>query len=216
MLNVPFLAVGELELLIRNRTVHVALYLVLVFLTAYTVSVLRGATFDAVALAERLPSGKHVFGAGSPAHRLPQLISIPSYLILVGGACWSALADARPPRAARPLLRHAPDRGRRHLDRGVRFRRSPPWGTSPGFSIALLAGISVMFLGFLAGPARCPCPCRWSRPRMGGLAAGLCRGAPDDARRAPTACEPAGSTVTSRSVNAHGSNGTTRKTTPSS
>jgi hypothetical protein len=31
-----------------------------------------------------------VFGDGTPAHRLPQLISIPSYLILIVGALWSA------------------------------------------------------------------------------------------------------------------------------
>ena len=42
------------------------------------------------ALAQQLPSGKDVFGDGTPAHRLPQLISIPSYLILVVGALWSA------------------------------------------------------------------------------------------------------------------------------
>ena len=82
VLNVPFLAGGELMLLVRNRTVQAAIWIVLVFLTAYTVSVLRGATFDAAALAADLPSGKHVFGDGSAAHRLPQLISIPSYVVL--------------------------------------------------------------------------------------------------------------------------------------
>ena len=100
VLNVPFLAGGELMLLSRNRTVQAAVWIVLIFLTAYTVSVLRSASFDAAALTQDLPSGKHVFGDGSAAHRLPQLISIPSYAILVAGALLVGLADARPPRTA--------------------------------------------------------------------------------------------------------------------
>lgn len=148
VLNVPFLAVGELELLIRNRTVHVALYLVLAFLTAYTISVLQSASFDPVVLAERLPSGKHVFGDGSPAHRLPQLISIPSYLVLLGGALWSAWRMR-----GRPELR---DRfyGTLLIAGGATLIAGfgsafAALGNLPGFSVALLAGISVMFLGFL-------------------------------------------------------------------
>ena len=82
VLNVPFLAAGELQLLIRNRTVDLALDVVLIFVVAYAISVVRGAVTDPAALAQQLPSGKHVFGDGSAAHRLPQLISIPSYLIL--------------------------------------------------------------------------------------------------------------------------------------
>src|SRR5512134_3155712 len=82
VLNVPFLAGGEVMLLTRNRTAQAAVWIALVFLTAYTVAVLRNASIDAAALAEDLPSGKHVFGDGTAAHRLPQLISIPSYLVL--------------------------------------------------------------------------------------------------------------------------------------
>src|SRR5918993_1133280 len=86
VLNVPFLAGGELMLLVRNRTVHAAIWVALVFLTAYTLAVVRGASIDAAALADDLPSGKLVFADGSAAHRLPQLIAIPSYLVLVLGA----------------------------------------------------------------------------------------------------------------------------------
>src|SRR5262245_18797879 len=46
VLNVPFLAAGELMLLVRNRTVHAVLWLILVFITAYTVAVLRDASFS--------------------------------------------------------------------------------------------------------------------------------------------------------------------------
>jgi hypothetical protein len=148
VLNVPFLAGGELMLLVRNRTAQAAIWIVLVFLTAYTVSVLRGATFDAAALAEDLPSGKHVFGDGSPAHRLPQLISIPSYLVLLGGALWSAWRMR-----GRPELR---DRfvGTLLIALGATVIAGlgsafAALGFLAAFSVALATGISVMFLGFL-------------------------------------------------------------------
>jgi hypothetical protein len=148
VLNVPFLAAGELMLLIRNRTVHLILGLVLVFMVAYVASVLRSAAYDPVALSQQLPSGKHVFGDGSPAHRLPQLISIPSYLILVGGAFWSAWKMR-----GRPELR---DRsvGTMLIALGATVIAGlgstfAALGHLALFSISLLAGIAIMFAGFL-------------------------------------------------------------------
>ncbi len=156
VLNVPFLAAGELQLLIRNRTVHLALDILLVFLTAYAVAVMRDATFDAHALAQQLPSGKHVFGDGTPAHRLPQLISIPSYLVLVGGALWSAWRMR-----GRPELK---DRFVGTLLIAVGATIIAGFGSTfaalgklPLFSVSLLAGISVMFWGFLRA-SRTPAP----------------------------------------------------------
>lgn len=148
VLNVPFLAAGELQLLLRNRTMEPVLYVVLVFLTAYAIAVLRGAAYDPAELARQLPSGKNVFGSGTPAHRLPQLISIPSYLILVAGALWSAWTM----------------RGRQELrDRFVGTlliaigatiiagfgSAFAALGKLPFFSVSLLAGIAIMFWGFL-------------------------------------------------------------------
>ncbi|MET0800034.1 MAG: hypothetical protein ABWZ53_02545 [Actinomycetota bacterium] len=148
VLNVPFLAGGELMLLVRNRVFQAGVWVVLVFVTAYTVSVLRGASLDAAALTTDLPSGKLVFGDGSAAHRLPQLISIPSYLVLLGGALWSAWRL----------------RGRRELrDRFVGTllivlgasviagfgSAFAALGYLASFSVALAVGIVVMFLGFL-------------------------------------------------------------------
>ncbi len=147
VLNVPFLAAGEIDLLARNRTVTALLWLALIFVCAYAVAVTRTAVVDAVAFGRDLPSGKDVFGAGTAAHRLPQLISIPSYLILVGGAIWSAWRM----------------RGRSELrDRfagtlwiaigatviagvGSAFAAT---GNAPVFSLSLLVGIATMFWGF--------------------------------------------------------------------
>jgi uncharacterized membrane protein (UPF0136 family) len=148
VLNVPFLAAGELQLLVRNRTVELALDVVLVFLVAYSISVVRGAAYDAIALTQHLPSGKHVFGDGTPAHRLPQLISIPSYLVLVGGALWSAWRMR-----GRPELK---ERFAGTLLIAVGATIIAGFGSTfaalgklPLFSGSLLTGIAVMFWGFL-------------------------------------------------------------------
>ena len=148
VLNVPFLAGGELMLLVRNPRAQAATWIVLVFLTAYTVSVLRGASFDLAALADDLPSGKHVLGDGSPAHRLPQLISIPSYVVLLGGALWSAWRMR-----GRPELR---DRFRGTLLIALGATMIAGLGSAfaalgllAPFSATLAAGIAVMFAGFL-------------------------------------------------------------------
>jgi hypothetical protein len=147
VLNVPFLAAGEIELLARNRTVDAVVTLVLIFLTAYTVAVLRNASFSAAALTHRLPSGEDVFGAASRAHGLPQMISIPSFTLLLLGTLWSAWKMR-----GRPELR---DRfygtllialGASVVAGGATFAA---FGNLPGFCITLVVGIVVMFLGFL-------------------------------------------------------------------
>jgi hypothetical protein len=158
-LNVPFLAAGELQLLGRSRTAELALDVVLVFLIAYSISVVREAVYDSHALTQQLPSGKHVFGDGTPAHRLPQLISIPSYLVLVGGTLWSAWRMR-----GRPGLK---DRFVGTLLIAIGATIIAGFGSAfaalgklPLFSVSLLAGIAVMFWGFLRAskPTSLPAP----------------------------------------------------------
>jgi len=165
VLNVPFLAAGEVLLLVRRPWVPWAVAVVLVFLTAYTLSVLQAAEVAASALAEQLPSGKEVFGDGSPAHRLPQLISIPSYVILLVGTVWSAWGMR-----GRPELR---DRfvgtvliavGATVVAGGASFSAA---GALIGFIATLLVGIALMYGGFLrasrpavAAPSAQPEPVR--------------------------------------------------------
>jgi hypothetical protein len=148
VLNVPFLAGGEIQLLARRRDIVVGVWVVLAAIVVAVLVVMGDATYDVVALGQRLPSGKDVFGDGSPAHRLPQLISIPSYLILVGGALWSAWRMR-----GRPEMR---DRfsGTLAVALGATVIAGfgsafAAFGNLLGFSIALSAGIVVMFWGFL-------------------------------------------------------------------
>jgi hypothetical protein len=148
VLNVPFLAQGELDLLIHRRAVRWVLYVVLAFVTAYTIAVVRTADVDAAALAHELPSGKDVFGDGSAAHRLPQLIAIPAYVVLLAGTVWSAWRM----RARRELR----DRFRGTLLIALGATVIAGFGSAFAalghlvpFAVALLVGIAVMFAGFL-------------------------------------------------------------------
>ena len=148
VLNVPFLAQGELDLLIPRRGVRWALYVLLAFITAYTIAVVRTAGIDTAALAQDLPSGKEVFGDGTAAHRLPQVVAIPAYLVLVGGTLWSAWRMR-----GRPELR---DRfwGTLLIAFGATIIAGfgsafAALGHLAPFSISLLVGIAVMFIGFL-------------------------------------------------------------------
>jgi hypothetical protein len=157
VLNVPFLAQGEIDLLVRNRSVRSACYVVLAFVTAYTIARVRTAGIEVAALAEDLPSGKEVFGDGSPAHRLPQLVSIPAYVVLVGGAAWSAWRM----RGRRELV----DRSRGTLLIALGATIVAVGGSAFAaagllllFSFAILAGIAVMFGGFLLASRAAPRP----------------------------------------------------------
>jgi hypothetical protein len=138
VLNVPFLAQGELDLLVRVPGVRLALYVLLVFVTAYTIAVVRTAAVDATALAEDLPAGREVFGAGTSAQGLPRIISTPAYLVLVGGTLWSAWR-----------MRGRPELRDRFWGTLLIASACAALGHLLPFSVALLVGISVMFAGFL-------------------------------------------------------------------
>jgi hypothetical protein len=157
VLNVPFLALGELELLVKHKGVRTAMYAITVFVTAYAIARVRTAGIHAAALTEDLPSGKEVFGDGTPAHRLPQLIAIPAYAVLVGGAVWSAM------------------RMRGRIDLRDRFVGTlliavgatviagfgsafAALGYLAAFTISLLVGIAIMFWGFLRASRRTQVP----------------------------------------------------------
>lgn len=148
VLNVPFLAAGEVVLLVRHPAVLALAVLALIAVSVITFVELGDAPVRVDALREALPSGKEVFGDGSPAHRLPQLISIPSYLILVAGALWSAWR-----------MRGRPELKGRFTGTllvvvgatvtAVAGSILAAAGALVAFSVVLLAGVSLMFWGFL-------------------------------------------------------------------
>lgn len=148
-LNVPFLAAGEVVLLFRRQWVFVVVLLALVFVTGYSFGVVRTAEIaDPTALGQDLPSGKVVFGVGTAAHRLPQVIAYPAYFLLLGGTLWSARQ-----------MRGRPERRDAFYGvLGIAFGATivaamgsafAAAGNFTVFSLALTMGIAVMFWGFL-------------------------------------------------------------------
>ncbi|MFL5797071.1 MAG: hypothetical protein ACJ77A_03950 [Actinomycetota bacterium] len=173
VLNVPYLALGELLLLIRDRRVQIALFLVILFGTAYALNVVRTADLSLALYARDLPLGKDVFtpcwgpfaiacvgtvpsGPG-PAYRLAQYFSYPAYVVLVAGAAWSAWRMRKAPHLRNRFL------GTVGIAVGatiVAIGSGVGAGLDvvPMFSVGLALGIAVMFWGFLR--ASRPAPAR--------------------------------------------------------
>jgi hypothetical protein len=156
VLNVAFLAGGELVLLFRRPWVLWVVWLVLVFVTAFTFTVLRGAGIHVDALTNQLPLGRDVFGGGTPAHRLAQLVAYPAYVILLLGTLWSAWKmRGRPELKDRFVGTLLIAVGATIVAAGAAFAAA---GVLAGFTLTLVAGICVMFAGFLRAARRAPLP----------------------------------------------------------
>jgi hypothetical protein len=156
VLNVAFLAGGELVLLFRRAWVLWAVWLVLVFVTSFTFAVLRNAEVHTAALVDQLPLGRDVFGAGTPAHRLAQLVAYPAYVILLLGTLWSAWKmRGRPELKDRFIGTLLIAVGATIVAAGAAFAAA---GVLFGFSLTIVAGICVMFAGFVRASRRAPLP----------------------------------------------------------
>jgi len=160
VLNVPYLAQGELYLLARNRPVTNGVLVFLIFLTAFATLRIGTAPLSpdaAEALSKSLPLGKEVFGDGTVPYRLAQYYAYPAYILLLLGSLWSAWRMR-----GRPDLR---DRawGAVWIAIGatiVAIGSGVGAGLNvvPVFSIGLALGITVMFWGFLRASRHRPQP----------------------------------------------------------
>ena len=147
ILNVPFLAQGEVYLLGRNSVLaHVAL-VGLLAATGLSFGVMLTADVHLPALAKTLPLGKEALGDASVGYQLRWLSWI-GYAVLLAGCVWSALSMR-----GRPELR---DRtaGTVWIALGATIVAvgsgvGAGFGIVPVFAIGLAAGIVVMFWGFL-------------------------------------------------------------------
>jgi len=148
VLNVPWLAMGEGYLLIRNRTVTTVLMILLLFATAFAVARIRTGAIDPSALAKDLPLGKDAFAHDTLPYRLSQLYAYPAYLLLLFGTAWSGWRMRGQPALRDRLV------GTALIAAGatvVAIGSGVGAGLDvvPLFSIGLLAGIAVMFVGFV-------------------------------------------------------------------
>jgi hypothetical protein len=159
VLTVPYLALGELYLLVKPSWVPHLLLVGLVVATAVAASVVRTAPVSE-ALGNEFPLGREVFGDGSAAHRLSQYYAYPGYFILIGGTIWSAFRiRGREELRTRfvGVLLIAVGATIVFIGSGV----GAGFGNFAVFSIGHAVGIAVMYWGFLtATRRRAPSPAR--------------------------------------------------------
>jgi hypothetical protein len=157
VLNVPWLAMGEGYLLIRNRTVTTVLLILLLFATAFAVARVRTGVIDAAALSKNLPLGKDAFVDDPLPYRLSQFYAYPAYALLLFGTAWSAWKMRGQPAIRDRMI------GTALIAAGATIVAigsgiGAGLNVVPVFSIGLLLGIAVMFWGFVRAsrPAREP------------------------------------------------------------
>lgn len=147
VLNVPFLAQGEVYLLIARTEIARALMIVLAVASIFAAVVVWTSPMHTAALLQDLPTGKQVWGAGSFTLHLAQYYAYPTYFFLLAGTLWSA----RKMRGA-PALRNrffgtlAIATGATVVAAGAGFAAT---GILTGLSLTLVSGIAIMFWGFL-------------------------------------------------------------------
>jgi hypothetical protein len=148
VLNVPYLALGEAYLLIRQRWVTHLLLVVVLGATAWASAEVRTAPLDVEILRTReFFTGREVLGAEAPARTLALIYSYAGTAVLVLGILWSALQMR-----GKPALRNRfygvllIALGALVVAGGAAFAAAANF---VGFSVTLAGGVAVMYWGFL-------------------------------------------------------------------
>jgi MFS family permease len=152
VLNVPYLALGEAYLLVRQRWAAHALLALLLAATAWASAEVRTAPLHSDVLrTEEFFAGREVLGEDAPARTLAFVYSYTGTAVLVLGILWSALSmRGRPELRGRfwgTLLIAA---GALVVAGGSAFAAA---GSFAGFSVTLAVGVAVMYWGFLTATA---------------------------------------------------------------
>ena len=152
VLTVPFLALGELYLLVRRHEITSVLLLVLLFGTAFALARVRTAHLAMSALHTELPSGNDAFRSDSFVLDMARYYSIAAYVVLVAGTVWSAWRmRGRPDQRDRFVGTLGVALGTTIVAAGSAFAAT---GNATGFSLTLAAGLAVMVWGFLRASRR--------------------------------------------------------------
>jgi len=156
VLNVPFLAQGEVYLLLRRRALAHAMLLVLVAISLVAAVIVWTSTVDPRELLDVLPLGNQTWRESRLPYHLRWLSWI-GYMALVGGLVWSARTMGSSPELrgrTTGVLVIALGATIVAVGSGV----GAGLAVVPVFGVGLAAGIAVMFWGFVqAGrPARRP------------------------------------------------------------
>ena len=148
VLNVPYLALGEVYLLSRRPWLGHVLLAVILAATAWAAAEVRSAPLDAEVLrAERFFAGREVLGEDALARNLAFVYSYTGTAVLVLGILWSGLTlRGRPELRGRLYGTLLIALGALIVAGGSAFAAA---GSFAGFSLTLAAGVSVMYWGFL-------------------------------------------------------------------
>ncbi len=152
ILNVPVLALGTIYLLAPRKVAHACAVLVAVTSLVAVVAVLSADLQVAGLQVDGIPSSREV--APENIRTLSRYYSFGGFLVVVGGALWSAWRLARNREA--PLRRLALANlliagGTFVVAVGSGFAR---YGRGAPFAVGLLVGVSLMFFGFLMARPR--------------------------------------------------------------
>lgn len=164
ILNVPFLALGTVELL-AGPTHGRRWTAIVTVLGSFCAGIVVAAPLTGIITSDVLPQGKEVFG---PGPRIAAAVgSGVAALVIIGGAMWSAWrlfrawragTDTRAAQSGAPSLRRLAvanlfiAAGTLILSAGGILNSVV--NEMDGFAISLVAGISVIFVGFLLTSAR--------------------------------------------------------------
>ena len=148
VLNVPYLALGEVYLLARRPWIGHAALLVVLAATAWATSEVRTAPLDRGILGgETFFTGREALGEESAALALARIYSFAGYGLLLAGIAWSALGmRGRPELRGRFYGVGLIALGATVVAGGSAFAAA---GSFAGFSLTLAAGVAVMYVGFL-------------------------------------------------------------------
>jgi FtsH-binding integral membrane protein len=156
--NVPVLALGTIYL-VGNRRQGDRAAIVVAVLCAFSAGVIAATPFTHAIPPHRLPQGSDVFGP------LPRILAAvgsgAGALVVIAGAAWSAVRDRR--RAPANALIVA---GTLVLGAGGVLNSAV--GAMNAFSLSLLTGVVLLFVGFLAATSSTPAP-RLSEARAGAV-----------------------------------------------
>jgi hypothetical protein len=154
VLTVPYLAGGELYLLVRERRwiAHAGL-VVLALATVWAVAVVGTASVDSEALTASFPGGGEVLGDGTLPHRLAPSFVWPTYAFLIVGTLWSASRMREDPRLRDRFT------GTALIATGATIVAigsgvGAVTGNFALFSASLAAGAAVTYWGFLVATRR--------------------------------------------------------------
>jgi hypothetical protein len=152
-LNVPYLALGEVYLLSRNRWIGHAALLVVLAATAWASAEVRTASLDTRVLSgEEFFTGRAVLGEDAPARTLALVYSYAGTAVLVLGILWSSLGmRGRPELRSRFYGVLLIAVGALVVAGGSAFAAA---GSFAGFSVTLAAGVALMYWGFLTATRR--------------------------------------------------------------